>query len=253
MIKELNQLKNILVAKYRNETMAHFYTLTMNCTLDQGLEWIEELLKEITQKNHPREHQDILYIETEEKKYTLKNNEFRDFFSFLGTRPNELSRKFIIIKDAHKISDTIANKLLKTLEEPEVEASIFLVNSERQEIMPTITSRALNLTLGNEGERVEFSKFTTSLEFLRSKDNFTAKALAKFIESRSTVELNQAVRDSNFNEIEFLKLITQVSTHYSNKTTHYTTIIDDLRSYEEQREFNNSLAHRVTSLTNKIL
>ncbi|EQC44321.1 DNA polymerase III, delta subunit [Bacteriovorax sp. Seq25_V] len=253
MASELQKLKEILVAKYKNGTMAHFYTLTMICNLDEGLEWINEFLRSITEKKSPREHQDILFIETDEKNYTLKNNEFRDFFSFLGTRPIELTRKIIVIKDAHKISDTIANKLLKTLEEPEVEASIFLINSERQQIMPTITSRAINLTLSSEGELLDFTRFKSVFDYLSSKDDFTARAIASFIQTRSTVELTQAVKDSNFNENEFIKLMTQITTHFSENKAKIPTIINDLKDFEQQREFNNSLAHRVTSLANKIL
>ncbi len=253
MNSELSHLKDILISKYKSGTMAHFYTLTINCELEDAMAWLEDLLINIIEKKHPRDHQDILFIETEEKKYTLKNNEFRDFFSFLGTRPIELTRKFIIIKDAHKISDTIANKLLKTLEEPEVEASIFLINSAKQEIMPTISSRAINLNINDDSSKDSLPNFNSAQEFIDSHSSISAKLIAGFLKTRSNTDLVTGLKDKAFDENEFIKLITQVCTYYPKKERGLSSTIETLKEYELQREYNNTLAHRVTFLVNKVL
>lgn len=65
--------------------------------------------------------------------------------SYLGSFEN--CEKIYIIKAFNKQSDTVQNKLLKTLEEPPEGVHIFLSASSTQGILPTVLSRVKKVTL----------------------------------------------------------------------------------------------------------
>lgn len=50
--------------------------------------------------------------------------------------------RFVLIRDAHKMMDSAANALLKTLEEPSDDTSFILTTSKIQSLLPTIISRS---------------------------------------------------------------------------------------------------------------
>ncbi len=65
---------------------------------------------------------------------------------FLQT-PMMGSKKALIIRGAERLSTTAANALLKTLEEPRGNAHIILTATDRDALLPTITSRAQHIRL----------------------------------------------------------------------------------------------------------
>lgn len=114
-------------------------------------EWLYQLLtKHLTQNNSKtsaNNHQDILFIAPDEKKKNYTSTEIEEIFKFLNYNASELKRKFLIITNAEKLTDTSANKLLKTFEEPPVPLTIFLLNPFLSEVIPTISSRSIKLKL----------------------------------------------------------------------------------------------------------
>lgn len=68
-------------------------------------------------------------------------DEIRDGLSFLGQYPASGRYRVVIIEDAHRLSQTAQNVLLKTLEEPNTSAVIILVTHEIGSIVGTIVSR----------------------------------------------------------------------------------------------------------------
>lgn len=68
-------------------------------------------------------------------------DEIRDALSFLGQYPALGKHRVVIIEDAHKLSQTAQNVLLKTLEEPNTSAVIILVTHEIGSLVGTIVSR----------------------------------------------------------------------------------------------------------------
>lgn len=89
----------------------------------------------------------IVRPETETKRGVTKQKsigaeEMRDALLFLGRFPAAGSFRIVIVEDAHKLSQTAQNVLLKTLEEPNPTTVIILVTHEIGSIVPTILSRA---------------------------------------------------------------------------------------------------------------
>ncbi|MFZ3031679.1 MAG: AAA family ATPase [Candidatus Moraniibacteriota bacterium] len=65
----------------------------------------------------------------------------REALTFLGQFPVAGGYRVLIIEDAHRMSETAQNVLLKTLEEPPSTAVILLVTHEVGAILPTVLSR----------------------------------------------------------------------------------------------------------------
>lgn len=65
----------------------------------------------------------------------------REALVFLGQYPVTGGFRTLIIEDAHRLSETAQNVLLKTLEEPQSTAVIILVTHEERSLLPTLLSR----------------------------------------------------------------------------------------------------------------
>ncbi len=75
----------------------------------------------------------------EEKPPTI--DEIRDSSSWLFKKPQYSSKKVLIIDNAETMRTEAANALLKTLEEPPSYATIILITSNENHLLPTIRSR----------------------------------------------------------------------------------------------------------------
>ena len=165
-----------LISKYNQDKLAHFYILK-NCQLQSSevkshhllQSWAKSFFSQIFHKSLEQTqikinngHSDILWLSPEYDKkkksfhdYRVKDDFFESFLHFKEYKAIELKRLFIIVEQAHRINDTIANKMLKELEEPHNPMTIFFLNPTSQEFIPTISSRALELTINQACETFE--------------------------------------------------------------------------------------------------
>lgn len=97
------------------------------------------------EKPHPY---DVLILRPREetkrgvtKTKSISAEEVREAISFLGKFPAQGGFRTVIIEDAHKLTDTAENVLLKTLEEPNPTSILILVTHEPGNILPTVHSR----------------------------------------------------------------------------------------------------------------
>ncbi len=67
--------------------------------------------------------------------------DIRAALNFLGSFPASGGFRTVVIEDAHRLSETAQNVLLKTLEEPNPSTVIILVTHELGSILPTLLSR----------------------------------------------------------------------------------------------------------------
>jgi DNA polymerase-3 subunit delta' len=98
-------------------------------------------------------------IEEGDTKIYIEN--IRDLKTFLSLTPFYGPYQFVIIDDAHRLTPEASNAFLKLLEEPSGRVVFFLVTSQPQELLPTISSRAQHIS------------------FLPHADNIVAEALAE--------------------------------------------------------------------------
>ena len=75
------------------------------------------------------------------KTKSIPAESIREALSFLSQFPVSGGFRSLIIEDAHRLSETAQNVLLKTLEEPQSTAVIILVTHEVGAILPTVLSR----------------------------------------------------------------------------------------------------------------
>ena len=103
-------------------------------------------------KPHPF---DVLVVRPEEvtkrgvtKQKSISAEAMREALLFLGRFPAEGRFRVVIIEEAHKLSQTAQNVILKTLEEPNPTAVIILVTHEPGSLVPTILSRVERVRFG---------------------------------------------------------------------------------------------------------
>lgn len=243
-------LLNILSTKAKAAELAHFYTVTSNDNQQSIQDFINNLLLKIIDKkevtsitNHP----DILEVSTSANNYTLAHDDFTDFFDFLRSRPLSLKQKIVIIQDAHKVNKIIWNKLLKTLEEPEVAVAIFLLNPNKVNILETITSRTINIALD-----AKINKPAPGFSFLKSlkdSDHFTDRAFLDFLKTNSIAKLLLDMKAKDFNEDLFVGHWIRVANELALDHKQYSDIIQALEHYKEYKDFNNSQTYRLVYIS----
>lgn len=98
---------------------------------------------------------DVMIVRPEEetkrgvtKTKSIAAEDIRDALSFLGKYPVAGRYRAVIILDAHKLSISAQNVLLKTLEEPNTSAVIILSTHESGSLLPTIISRVQHVRFG---------------------------------------------------------------------------------------------------------
>lgn len=183
-------IEEILLKKAKAGELAHFYLLeaplSEKASFDTLMEFCHSFIKkyfhEVEKQTHPvtslMDHPDVLVINgVEDKKdYTVEDAAIME--KFFSWRAIQSQRKFVVIPEAHRITQILANKWLKLLEEPPVPATIFLLNPRRIKLLPTIQSRALSLRLPRKREKHDGAEWT---EFLSSiKDMCLSEFLEKY-------------------------------------------------------------------------
>lgn len=110
-------------------------------------------------KRSDRQSVDFLVLEPEQetvkgvtKERDISADMTRESARFLGSSPYAGRKKVLIIRDAHRLTETAQNMLLKTLEEPPSYAVIILVTHDLERILPTILSRCQQVRFGLVGK-----------------------------------------------------------------------------------------------------
>ncbi len=193
-------IKEQLLKKAQQKELAHFYILqgTSN-DHDKQTQWVEQFIRDywttIEKRKlpaHLRSDADLLWLspdlndEDEHKDYKVEN--LNELFTFLGYRGIQSQKRFVVFEHSEFITPIIANKLLKTLEEPVGDLTLFWLNPTGAKLLPTIESRALTLRLKWPQEKASTpliedlkKRFEAGLplaDFLEeSKKNFTLDRL----------------------------------------------------------------------------
>jgi len=92
-------------------------------------------------------HPDVLIIPPDPPQLMIKVDQVRHVIETIYYRPGEARERVYIFTDSAFMKEA-ANSLLKVLEEPPEFATIFLLAENPGELLPTIRSRSMSLTLG---------------------------------------------------------------------------------------------------------
>jgi DNA polymerase III delta prime subunit len=220
-------IKSTLINKANSDQLGHFYILKTNKT-DHSREFLRDWALDLCvsfvnkEKEHFRidnilNHEDILIIQKSDKETgNYKLSDFTHMFSFLNYSATRHDRKIIIIEDAHKISMNVANKLLKTLEEPPVKCTIFLLNANNTSLLDTVSSRGIKIRLSNDlspkrenifdeiipkiKDGINTDEFINEFRFDKEKEqklllDFNSWCLTNTVQARSLWELEQVNKE----------------------------------------------------------
>jgi hypothetical protein len=192
-------IKDILLEKAKQKKLAHFYIVESSLPLEEAQEqlmnFVHEFIRDYYHKvenqkqslTHLMDHPDVVVLgySSEDKKeaafYSVAEAE--TLTRFFEWRAVQSQRKFAIIPDAHRINMIVANKWLKLLEEPPLEATIFLLNPKKTKLLDTIHSRALHLRLPTKREEVSVENWKALLADAKSMP------LSQFLENYSKGEI----------------------------------------------------------------
>ncbi len=149
--------KRILRTALRDDRVAHAYlfcgpegigkrtlALRFAAAVLRGSEVDESdaLLRRIAHDTHP----DVIVFSCEEGADTVGVDRVRELEAEIARRPFEGSRRVFLLDEAHRLTESAANALLKTLEEPPEGSVLILVADRIQGLPTTIVSRCQPVT-----------------------------------------------------------------------------------------------------------
>jgi hypothetical protein len=179
-------LHNVLLKKASHQELGHFYILETSAPQAKAHEilitFVRDFIRDYYQQieGHKQsltnlmDHPDVLVIgstlleEDDKKDHFFKVEMAQTLNRFFEFKPVQGIRKFAVITEGHRINTIVANKWLKLLEEPQGVSTIFLLNPQRQQLLPTIHSRAIHLRLPSGPEQLEFTEWNKFLEDMKN-------------------------------------------------------------------------------------
>lgn len=240
------KIKEILLDKAKKKQLAHFYIVESSLPLEEAqdelMSFAHEFIRDYYQQveSHKQsltnlmDHPDVLVLgNTDEKKEAQFYNvaEAESLTRFFEWRAVQSQRKFAVIPDAHRINTIVANKWLKLLEEPPLEATIFLLNPKKTKLLDTIHSRALHL-------RLPFKKLSSNSEAWNEMlKDIKQMSLSQFLEnySKGDVTLN-----------EWMNELLIWETSQSNAPESKESLVNWVKSFEEMELFHQPTATKWT-------
>jgi len=265
-------LKEKLIQLWSQKRLAHFYIVQPSSSevtpREFSKEWIFDYLANILQRekdisrdsarellNHG--HSDILFVTKEEahKNYSVKDDCFSEFFRFQNFSSLELQHRFIVIDDAQSITTILANKLLKTLEEPAKNTTIFLLDPFRHEILPTISSRAIFLRIPSEQIAHDGPTAKNLSEYFKQhiSDEDFLKTIVSFENNPAHITpIYEYLKNHKSFEIDFIKHLVNYVALSNLRYESKQSFMDALKWYEKASTFNNYSPEKLTGLLHSI-
>lgn len=267
--QQLN-LKNILLKKWHSNELSHFYVfegvknLNNDCSL---VKWTEELIEEILKTtNSPqsiKNNVDIIWMAPgEDQKYSVQDERFKEILNSNDSKPHLLKKRIIVLERADLLTNIIANKLLKTLEDASEYNLFIFINSQSKSLLQTIKSRAITLRINANDHGKEYIFAGQDIEkwsknTLQAFQNHEQKENIEKLIELLVQYLKEQISVSDFlEELKSLKceedlIYNLLSQYLMLKTQSFQESlhnIETLRWWEQQKTFNNSLNSRVQNL-----
>ena len=229
-------MHDILKLKFDTDNIGHFYIVEPGRTCDNVTvvtNWTEKLISSLFDTNDLINHEDYLEITPSKEDGNYSLDDFKPFFSFLSYKSTKAKRKIILIKHAEKITTVLSNKLLKTLEEPPIPATIFLINDKKISLLETIVSRSIKLRVPIKTEQTKNSN-----ELIESLLSLPTHQIIDKLKSAPKKE-NQII-----NDVLNLCAVSKISYDQIQK------IQNLIHEYQEDKTYHNAATHRLFELAN---
>ncbi|MFH1837803.1 MAG: DNA polymerase III subunit delta' [Candidatus Omnitrophota bacterium] len=151
-------------------------------------------------------HPDIVWIVPEKNK-TIKIEQVRIAREALSLKPFEAPVGVCVIEDAHCLTVSAANALLKILEEPQESSVLILITDKRELLLGTIISRCSEVRFNSLPIDIAKKIIETELD---GKDKDNAEFLACFSQGspgRAIEILEEGIEEKKNNIMELMKAI----------------------------------------------
>lgn len=155
----------------------HAY-LVVSKNTNYAYQLVKDFATKILDSNELQNNSDYKLIEAEDGK-SIKINQIRELQSDVAVKPLKSSKKIYVILDADKMNEQAQNCILKTLEEPPLYVSIFLITAFPEKLIDTVNSRVKRVKIEAEYEEKEFIKIK---EFIDASKNYSDTDKLKFAE-----------------------------------------------------------------------
>ena len=200
------QIIELLANKAQQKQLAPFYIVQNHphSTLDDFEQWMAQLLTTLLQaegragaaKLTAIADVDTIILYTEERQYKVE--QITPILQQLEYPSFTQKHRYWVIRDAHKCTPLLYNKLLKTLETPPQDTTIFLLDSLQSSILPTVRSRAVSLRLALPKHHTSSSSQNLSFARFLQRD---FPPLAKFWQQKCSLqELAQKIQSDKKTE-----------------------------------------------------
>lgn len=177
------------------------------------------------------DHPDVFWVRRQETEnnYKVDSPAIKEMLKFVSFRPIELKTRFIFFTDAHLMSDIVANKLLKVLEELPPLYCLILLAPEGQHLLPTVESRAIKVRIP------------------KSEDSPTKETtLPQFESVHELVQYLKTCDDQFFTEKKFIEQALSLMLSKPSSYAQYNDMLANLKHYLESDLYNNSKASRLS-------
>ena len=151
-------MNNLLDYFNKIDNISHAF-LIGNVIFDEIENNLTSIIKNNLLKNNNlnlKENPDIYYFNQYEHLITKDN--IIDLLTNLSKTSQFSDTKIYIINGAEKLSDSVYNSILKTLEEPESNIYAFLITKNIEAVKPTIKSRCQIIYLNSSKENIEIDE-----------------------------------------------------------------------------------------------
>ena len=221
------ELNTLLYKKALSDKLAQVYMVSASDSA-HAVTWAQDLKNQFTTLD---DHPDVYWVERSatENDYKVDSASLKGMLKFINFKAIELKKRLIFFTDAHKMSDIVANKLLKVLEEMPESIALFLLVPDGENLLATVESRAIKLRLPKNqsdahNEIVDYSSVFDLINELKLSED-AHQAEKKFIE--------------------------QTTARFLGRSPTYAECADrllNLKHYSESAEYNNAKASRLSLL-----
>ncbi len=163
---------------------------------------IEKDLKEIISKRillkdniNLRENPDIYYYNQDDK--LIKKEEIKELLEKLSITSQINNSKIYIINGCEKLSDVVANAILKTLEEPASNIYAFLISKNIDSVKETIKSRCQKIIINssNTNKKYDEKECEVADYLIKSIENNNIKSIALNADIYNKIENREMLKD----------------------------------------------------------
>jgi DNA polymerase III delta prime subunit len=219
-----NSLHDVLKKRYESNSLASLYIIRYDSKFTNPEDWAQEFLSLITTVKN--DHPDVLNIKRseDEKDYKVDGHQWNAFQSFIQYRPYILKNKFVFIYDAHRITEILSNKLLKTFEDSPKQLTIFLFLKDQRPLLPTILSRAISLKINIQ------------------KTPLVQKNLGPLLNPGKIIDEIKSLEEG---ESQFISSVIDQRLENNPTFSQIENCLNSLKSFQKSAEYNNSQASRI--------